>query len=75
MNEQPIGYTIICRHCSEENTLQSVSMTAAWYLLHSVKEHWEMVELLRSATPETIAAAIAAASADGWLEDIKGSRD
>ena len=75
MSKKPDGYFIKCRLCGEGDTLQSVAMTAAWYLLHSVRQHWDMVQTLHSAEDGMVASAIASASASGWLDDIRDNRD
>jgi len=70
MNEPPGGYILTCRTCGEVKTLPSVPDVAAWYLIHSVKKHWDSLELLRDADDETLASAIGLAAGKGWLGRI-----
>lgn len=43
-----------CRHCGETNVTDSVELLVAWYLIHTVQNHWEYVEALRNADDQMI---------------------
>ena len=60
----------ICRLCGERSgPLESVSLCSTWYLVHTVDQHWDMLEILRQAIPEIRAAALGLAAARGWTRD------
>jgi hypothetical protein len=67
-NPSKRGFAIQCRECGEERELPTVANVVAWYMIHTVKTHWETVEQLRAADDKTIAAAIGLGIAKRWLE-------
>lgn len=64
-------YGIGCRTCGAAETCKSISLAAAWYLLHTVREHWDLIQQLHDADDQTVAAAIGLGTLRGWHQDIR----
>jgi hypothetical protein len=59
--------TLHCRNCDHVIKADSLSELTGAYLLHSVKQHWNEMVLLHSASDETIAQAKELADRLGWI--------
>lgn len=43
-----------CKFCDQESGYMDIQLGISWYIVHIVKEHWDMVQELRHASDELI---------------------
>jgi hypothetical protein len=59
--------TIKCRLCGMVIRANNLPSIIGQYLIHTVQQHWEEIELLHSASGTTIEEAKGLAELAGWL--------
>jgi hypothetical protein len=47
-------YFIQCGLCDQSRTAKTGSEMVGWYLLHTIRDHWDVVEMAHSAHPDSV---------------------
>lgn len=47
-----------CKFCIQESGYMDIQLGISWYIIHIVKEHWDMIQELRNASDELVEKAL-----------------